>query len=930
MDRIHFYAFGAAFGGMLVLAICLIYDRQQKRDPNYKRRLKLKREYERKLSELDRSAVLPLDIVETRKEEDVIILHELQIGEALMLRGNLEEATQHFANAIARKFSVLLLRKYDMPFERHCMKRKEGKLSNSEPDIATKKAWDCGFPPSITVDELHRYRKKGSQGFGEQGDHLYITEGSFKSIKSEYKKKYRNYFLEDLYYLRGVSNIVDLSPMRVRKPEDSLRIEGEHDLRSLYPDSYRQHPLHKLSRPKPRNTLQEAMERVNGIDDRRAGERQHSRFSTEIKSKYVTHSDAIRSEIIRQPCHLKQEGDLLTTTEKAEKFIEYLLIKREHMIRNPTTLKLEGDMERKTENMEKFIPYEYQERPPLCKKSTNLHLEGNLTGTTENHEKFIPFNLEKRQPLTKMSTNLHMEGDLEMKPEYRDAYVEFKVEKQNPTLPSHNIKLDGTYNIEAETKVKVDSYNAHPPIPFLRGNNYQKKIVLGDDKGVKYPEYREKFVEHLKTERALMRRPETHLQQRGDMQTVTENKLQYVEKHSPRAERRRMQNNLKLEGKIDMTPEYKNAYVNFYQDDRRSPVKRRGANVYKGAHLRNEGDMEINPEYKSSFINFPRERPNLKRPEGQLINEGEMHHMTEKNAMYVQHQGYAKPESIRREPELKLEGQLECQPEYRKAYIDYLIRERVERKPRPLDNLVTQHRRIFDKDDEKPQSNGVKHENVSSPKQPSKPETKPPPQQSTHVSQIPVATKRPPTSQKQQAVATHKEEPKNVPSSATSNVSKPSSTSAKPGTAKSSKVKPQPHRLKVSGTSSTQSSRSPSRAAFSSRSRSKSTSFKKSRTGRYGIVEDEPVVHRSRVGSRFCSPVKVEDLAYRPCISPVPLLLQNIEPPRRKQRSEAKGSYHDDKAFVILDKEANNNFYDKENNLYKEQRWMSPWYSPPF
>lgn len=89
-----------------------------------------------------------------------------------------------------------------------------------------------------------------------------------------------------------------------------------------------------------------------------------------------------------------------------------------------------------------------------------------------------------------------------------------------------------------------------------------------------------------------------------------------------------------------------------------------------------------------------------------------MHHVTEKNAMYVQHRGYAKLESMRREPELKLEGQFECQPEYRKAYIDYLIRERVERKPRPLDNLVTQQRRIYGKNDEKFQSNGVKHENV--------------------------------------------------------------------------------------------------------------------------------------------------------------------------------------------------------------------------
>lgn len=101
MDRIHLYAFGAVLGGMFVLTICILYDRYQKRDPNYRKKLKLRREYERKLGEIEKNPISPLDIVETRKEEDIVILHELQIGEALMLRGNLEEATHHFANAIA-------------------------------------------------------------------------------------------------------------------------------------------------------------------------------------------------------------------------------------------------------------------------------------------------------------------------------------------------------------------------------------------------------------------------------------------------------------------------------------------------------------------------------------------------------------------------------------------------------------------------------------------------------------------------------------------------------------------------------------------------------------------------------------------------------------------------------------------------------------
>lgn len=210
-------------------------------------------------------------------------------------------------------------------------------------------------------------------------------------------------------------------------------------------------------------------------------------------------------------------------------------------------------------------------------------------------------------------------------------------------------------------------------------------------------------------------------------------------------------------------------------------------------------------------------------------------------------------------------------------------------------------------------------------KQQPKTETKPPAQPS-HQSHIPIATKRPPTSQQPKV----KEDQKKIPASATPTVSKPL-PSVKSTTAKASKGKLQSNRLRVSGTSSSiQSSRSTSPAPSVRRSRSKSTSYKKSRPGRLGMAdENEQVVHRSRVGSRFSSPVKVEDLAYRPCISPVPMLLQNIDPPKRKPLAETKKSQLDNRAFVILDREVNNNSYDRANNLYKEQRWMSSWYSPP-
>lgn len=65
-----------------------------------------------------------------------------------------------------------------------------------------------------------------------------------------------------------------------------------------------------------------------------------------------------------------------------------------------------------------------------------------------------------------------------------------------------------------------------------------------------------------------------------------------------------------------------------------------------------------------------------------------MEYITEKRDKYHPHRFIERSESCKREPELKLEGRFECQPEYRKAYIDYLIREK---KP-----PVGQRRRAYD------------------------------------------------------------------------------------------------------------------------------------------------------------------------------------------------------------------------------------------
>lgn len=53
-----------------------------------------------------------------------------------------------------------------------------------------------------------------------------------------------------------------------------------------------------------------------------------------------------------------------------------------------------------------------------------------------------------------------------------------------------------------------------------------------------------------------------------------------------------------------------------------------------------------------------------------------MQYVTEKVEKYQPHRVIEKTEPYIRDPELRPEGRFECEPEYRKAYKDYLIRER--------------------------------------------------------------------------------------------------------------------------------------------------------------------------------------------------------------------------------------------------------------
>ncbi|KAF5299849.1 hypothetical protein FQA39_LY11386 [Lamprigera yunnana] len=717
MNGTQFLLTTAVFGAAFAM-ICLYFDKYRHEDPQFQHKLKQKRKVSKSMKKIEDDE----DVIKFTEEEDkeARIFREIELAENYMCMEKYSKAVIHFANAISgcvepSKLFISLKRTlpitvFDELIDRLNKKHKiqmekfrnntliktlldrEERMRrrnsfHSHPHLATadKFPGDTGFPPGITVDELFLFRRRKPPDLTIR-DNLRPRGGTFQLIKSEYKRR----FCKDIFQ----QNFEELK--RFTKPEDTLKVEGVLLCNPEYRDTFIEHPIDAVNK---RNLLSEQM-------DNRHHEESDSSEDEQLKKI------RINRHLFRRPTVLKLEGDIYTTTENAENFVKYLLSERSELLRHPTSLKLEGEMEVKTENRDKYIPFDYQMRPPLLKTSTNLHLEGNIDVMTENREKYLPLKPFPRPALTKRITNLHLEGDLNMEPEYKHVFVEHKdVERTRSNVPLNSFKPDDFLHTEIDEMEKFVKREIQPAIPSLRESK-EKKITLGTDSPVKKAEYKSKFVEHSKFERSIMKKPKENLKLEGNMNVVTENKMQFVEKPPSRSALKKTNNNLALEGKIDLNPEYKNAYVNFYKDayGKFGIVPDKSSSRTRRVHLKSEGEMETSPEYKSAFVDFPRQRPSTRKPAEHIQIEGNVSSMTEKRSQFVEYPSATRARLLKRQTELKLEGPIECYPEYRRAFIDYVTRDHAaQRQPRLPDNLDLEKKKFFDPGTERTMLKTVEH-----------------------------------------------------------------------------------------------------------------------------------------------------------------------------------------------------------------------------
>ncbi|KAJ9596585.1 hypothetical protein L9F63_012418, partial [Diploptera punctata] len=555
------------------------------------------------------------------------------------------------------------------------------KKSCSDPELGGRTTiigHEGGLPPGLTVDELALYRRRRPPSHLRPRDNLRPEEGSLKASQSEYRTRFippahiptdkGEHVVEDhLVELLGTSEgsvitalnterdgddqILVKKGRRRRRPEDELRLEGEVFLKPEYSETFVDHPRQRPKVTRPRTHITSENHQEIPMD-----------LLTEKNAQYILFDSPKRVPLARRPTILRNEGSLLVKeSEIHSKFIPHEGAKKADLARRKTSLRMEGDIESKTEQKEKYIEFADAHRAELAKRRTQLILEGEMDTLTEKNEKYVYIPSPKRSGFKKRPTNLRLEGEMEKVTENADKYVEFLEARKSEIMKrSNNLSLEG-------------------PLEYA-------------------PEYRETYIEFPR-ERPVVRRPSVHLKQEGELDTMTEKNSKFTDfvTRGRRAELTRKATSLSLEGQMETKPEYRESYVDFPRqrpllkkpDPSLKPEGEIETVTEKDAHfvpfsntdrsvvvrkplesLRLEGELFTNPEYKDSYINFPRERPVLRKPTGHLQSD-------KNSTLVLTTDPFKRPRGPGRPPEcnLRSEGRIDTDPEYRSSFVD-LPRER--------------------------------------------------------------------------------------------------------------------------------------------------------------------------------------------------------------------------------------------------------------
>uniref|UniRef100_A0A1B6CWG7 Mitochondrial import receptor subunit TOM20 homolog n=1 Tax=Clastoptera arizonana TaxID=38151 RepID=A0A1B6CWG7_9HEMI len=96
-------ALGVAAGicGTIFVGYCIYFDRQRRKDPEFKKKLKERRRLKKLNNSTKGSSNSQFPDLKDPKSIQEFFLHEVQLGEELLGQGDVEGAVEHLSNAVA-------------------------------------------------------------------------------------------------------------------------------------------------------------------------------------------------------------------------------------------------------------------------------------------------------------------------------------------------------------------------------------------------------------------------------------------------------------------------------------------------------------------------------------------------------------------------------------------------------------------------------------------------------------------------------------------------------------------------------------------------------------------------------------------------------------------------------------------------------------
>ncbi|KYM96215.1 hypothetical protein ALC62_13267 [Cyphomyrmex costatus] len=363
---------------------------------------------------------------------------------------------------------------------------------------------------------------------------------------------------------------------------------------------------------------------------------------------------SFRRPSFRKGISLKCTGDFCTDTETYSAYVPYEGQHRAELIRRPTSLKMEGDLDTMTEKCEKFIEWLNVSRPELMRVPTHLKMEGELETATENQDKYVPFVGARRPELLRRNTNLKLEGDTYFMPEYTDVFRDYSAkDKSQPQKPQMHLKAGGDFYQNTESTENF----AHP---YVKQAQEVAERVKDNNEEVKW-----------------MRSQEEERKKNEEMKMLV-SRLEDL-------------NNRPLE-----IPEYRDAYKDFPRERPKiakpeTEIGRAdGSKVTSPSRSKFSIKIDQDPEYQSKYLDYPRDRPIYRKPPAMLRptgvsssdrssacygksipHEGRMYDYeptSEVKSQYVPYGYVPRVETLKMPANLRLEGNLDLQPEYRNVY----------------------------------------------------------------------------------------------------------------------------------------------------------------------------------------------------------------------------------------------------------------------